>query len=184
MKNIVSFVLIVLMLLSLTPFSVLADSVILSEAPAESKDLSPEEEPVSLPPIAENMGLSGTCGQNVIWTLDNAGTFTISGAGDMFAYESENDLFWSIRKSNIREQYLVEEQKIKHSQRGGGRRRDERRRLFLSGLPEFDVRCPGGQCQVHRQLRLFRLLQPQRFFYERRDQKHRRLRILRLLQSS
>ena len=29
---------------------------------------------------------SGTCGDNLTWTLDDEGTLTISGTGDMFNY--------------------------------------------------------------------------------------------------
>lgn len=39
------------------------------------------EEPPGLP-------ISGTCGDNLTWTLDEGGTLTISGTGDMTDYNS------------------------------------------------------------------------------------------------
>lgn len=33
---------------------------------------------------------SGTCGENLTWTLDNRGTLTISGSGDMFNYWNDS----------------------------------------------------------------------------------------------
>lgn len=84
MRRTISLILAALMLLSLMPLVSLA------------------EETIALPPIAENLALGGKCGQNVTWTLDNAGTFTISGTGDMFDYRGENDIWWGRRKSNIR----------------------------------------------------------------------------------
>ena len=35
-------------------------------------------------PITANATTSGTCGENLTWTLDDAGTLTISGTGDMY----------------------------------------------------------------------------------------------------
>lgn len=37
---------------------------------------------------------SGSCGENVTWTLDSSGTLTISGTGAMTDYASEFDLPW------------------------------------------------------------------------------------------
>ena len=37
---------------------------------------------------------SGTCGENLTWTLDEAGTLTISGTGDMEDYSDANDVPW------------------------------------------------------------------------------------------
>ena len=34
---------------------------------------------------------SGTCGENLTWTLDDEGTLTISGEGEMNDYKSWND---------------------------------------------------------------------------------------------
>ena len=37
---------------------------------------------------------SGTCGENLTWTLDNAGTLTVSGTGAMDNYTTENKAPW------------------------------------------------------------------------------------------
>ena len=37
---------------------------------------------------------SGTCGENVTWTLDSEGTFTISGEGEMKSYGYFNNAPW------------------------------------------------------------------------------------------
>ena len=34
-------------------------------------------------PLVASAATSGTCGENVTWTLDEDGTLTISGTGDM-----------------------------------------------------------------------------------------------------
>ena len=44
---------------------------------------------VSLPIIASAETIaSGTCGENLTWVLDNNGTLTISGFGEMYDYGS------------------------------------------------------------------------------------------------
>ncbi len=43
---------------------------------------------------ATNIVDSGTCGENLTWTLDSEGTLTISGTGDMYDYEDEDDMPW------------------------------------------------------------------------------------------
>lgn len=48
---------------------------------------------------------SGTCGaneSNVTWTLDDAGTLTISGTGKMANYYSESTPGWKEYKSSIK----------------------------------------------------------------------------------
>ena len=45
---------------------------------------------------------SGTCGENVTWTLDDEGTLTISGTGEMEAYGDEEEAPWAPDKSRIR----------------------------------------------------------------------------------
>ena len=37
---------------------------------------------------------SGTCGENLTWTLDDSGTLTISGTGDMYDYSSSSKAPW------------------------------------------------------------------------------------------
>ena len=47
-----------------------------------------------VPALAAGTVASGTCGDNLTWTLDDAGTLTISGTGAMnrYVYDTENDL--------------------------------------------------------------------------------------------
>ena len=44
---------------------------------------------------------SGSCGENLTWTLDDSGTLTISGAGEMENYWEENPALWNAYKSEI-----------------------------------------------------------------------------------
>ena len=43
---------------------------------------------LSLLPLSVNAATSGVCGDNLIWTLDDSGTLTISGTGDMADYNT------------------------------------------------------------------------------------------------
>lgn len=45
---------------------------------------------ISIPVYAENDD-SGTCGDNLTWTLDDTGLLTISGTGKMMNYSSAGD---------------------------------------------------------------------------------------------
>ena len=49
---------------------------------------------------AEPVPTSGTCGENLTWTLDDAGTLTISGKGDMKNYYKDDPSPWSRFPSN------------------------------------------------------------------------------------
>lgn len=44
---------------------------------------------------------SGTCGDNLTWTLDDNGTLTINGEGDMLNFLSKNSPWYSLRSSII-----------------------------------------------------------------------------------
>lgn len=44
---------------------------------------------------------SGSCGENVTWVLDDAGTLTISGTGAMVDYDSTNAVSWRNLRSSI-----------------------------------------------------------------------------------
>ena len=44
--------------------------------------------------IAESASISGTCGDNLTWTLDDEGTFTISGSGNMNSWADEKSVPW------------------------------------------------------------------------------------------
>ena len=41
--------------------------------------------------LRANAAETGTCGENLTWTLDEAGTLTISGTGAMYDYTYEGD---------------------------------------------------------------------------------------------
>lgn len=45
---------------------------------------------------------SGTCGENLTWTLDNSGTLTISGEGRIENYYSDSDRPWDGKKESIK----------------------------------------------------------------------------------
>ena len=52
-------------------------------------------------------GSSGTCGTDIQWTFDSGiGTLTITGSGDMQAYEKEEDVPWHAYRSEIRRLYI------------------------------------------------------------------------------
>lgn len=44
---------------------------------------------------------SGTCGDNLVWTLDDYGTLTISGSGDMATYSSPSSVPWYANRNSI-----------------------------------------------------------------------------------
>ena len=49
---------------------------------------------------------SGTCGENLTWTLSSDGVLTISGTGDMTDYSSLEDVPWREYDSSIRRAVL------------------------------------------------------------------------------
>lgn len=53
-------------------------------------------------PVIASAETSGTCGENLIWTLDDEGTLTISGTGDMTNY-SNGTFPWEYNRPNITE---------------------------------------------------------------------------------
>ncbi len=65
---------------------------------------------VSLPITASAETVAnGTCGDNLIWELDNDGVLVISGSGDMYNYynyQGYNDVPWWSIKENIKEIYV------------------------------------------------------------------------------
>ena len=56
--------------------------------PTEPTETEPE---VSLMSDVTLMATSGTCGDNLTWTLDDSGTLTISGTGDMWDWETNSE---------------------------------------------------------------------------------------------
>ena len=57
---------------------------------------------VTILPITANAASSGTCGDNLTWTLDNDGTLTISGTGDMYDYPWSKSSPWYNLSSSIK----------------------------------------------------------------------------------
>ena len=51
---------------------------------------------------AEETVASGTCGENVTWTLDEAGTLTISGTGAIYDYSSSEERPWFDHLASIK----------------------------------------------------------------------------------
>ena len=45
---------------------------------------------------------SGTCGENLTWTLDDAGTLTVSGTGNMTDYANDSPAPWKEQKEKIK----------------------------------------------------------------------------------
>ena len=45
---------------------------------------------------------SGTCGENLTWTLDDDGVLTISGSGAMYDWNSSGDVVWYKLRSRIK----------------------------------------------------------------------------------
>ena len=118
MKRILALLLCFALCLSLLPASFAEDIEIID--PEEHEETLPEEEiavvepadePEASPiPDAEPTGeiiASGTCGANLTWTMDDEGTLTIFGTGDMFNFGYQgspwNNIHDSIRSIVISE---------------------------------------------------------------------------------
>ena len=56
---------------------------------------------LSFMPIIASAATSGTCGDNLTWTLDN-GTLTISGTGEMDNWDDNSDVPWYSNRKNIK----------------------------------------------------------------------------------
>ena len=63
---------------------------------AQEFDTSAEDIATASAVVAE-----GTCGDNLIWKLDENNTLTISGTGNMYNYQAGNDAPWLSYKENI-----------------------------------------------------------------------------------
>lgn len=61
---------------------------------------------------------SGTCGENLTWTLDSNGTLTISGQGAMYNYKKFGDAPWGIHINNNNTMYpyynIIQRVSIEH----------------------------------------------------------------------
>ena len=58
-------------------------------------------------PTTANAAYSGTCGTNLTWTLDDAGTLTISGTGAMYDYDW-GDAPWYSRRSSVKKVMIAD----------------------------------------------------------------------------
>ncbi len=50
---------------------------------------------------ADDVETSGTCGENLTWTLDDGGTLTISGTGAMTDYDTSDSMPWYSSRTTI-----------------------------------------------------------------------------------
>ena len=66
--------------------------------PSEPTETAAPTEPTE--PTEPPESNSGTCGENLMWTLDENGVLTISGTGDMYNYNSNNKAPWFGRTIN------------------------------------------------------------------------------------
>lgn len=78
------------------------------ETPEEKPEKPPQPEESygeAYVPLAEaapvDTSVSGTCGDNLTWTLDDAGTLTISGTGAMADYDYPSNSGWYNHKNKI-----------------------------------------------------------------------------------
>ncbi len=65
-------------------------------------------EDVSVQVDTQEAEKSGTCGENVTWTLDDEGTLTISGTGEMYDYGDSCDTPWDAFSEEIKNIVLQE----------------------------------------------------------------------------
>ena len=70
-------------------------------AAVETEPEMTEETQVTEPALSTTEGNSGTCGENLTWTLDEAGCLTISGSGDMEDYSSASGAPWYALRDSI-----------------------------------------------------------------------------------
>lgn len=61
----------------------------------------------AIPAMAAETVASGTCGENLTWTLDEDGTLTISGTGEMEGYSSGLPTPWNDQKDAITSVVIV-----------------------------------------------------------------------------
>ena len=61
---------------------------------------------LTLIPLSVSAAISGTCGSNLTWVLDNNGILTISGTGAMYNWEYYNEVPWHSYTKNIKVVYI------------------------------------------------------------------------------
>ncbi|MBQ7005055.1 MAG: leucine-rich repeat domain-containing protein [Clostridia bacterium] len=57
---------------------------------------------ISLSAGATEIVANGTCGENLVWTLDSEGTLTITGTGDMEEFDHISHVPWSHEKDTVK----------------------------------------------------------------------------------
>lgn len=57
-------------------------------------------------PVTASAQESGTCGDNLTWVLDDSGTLTISGSGNMADYDDYRDTPWFSSRRSIKQVYI------------------------------------------------------------------------------
>ena len=72
------------------------------ESPAVSDNDISEDKSAQTHEIPKVKAASGTCGENVTWTLDDEGTLTISGTGDMTDFISYYTVPWYSNRLNVK----------------------------------------------------------------------------------
>ena len=74
--------------------------------PTGEGTIQPADAPDALSPsgdVPNGSTYSGSCGDDLTWTLDADGLLTISGTGDMTDFDFDNDTPWSGYRSSIKE---------------------------------------------------------------------------------
>ena len=67
---------------------------------AFAADITVDDTQITTVSTEDEAATSGTCGENLTWTLDDAGTLTISGTGEMTDW-SEGDAPWYKNRTKI-----------------------------------------------------------------------------------
>ena len=106
-KKLLSILLTLALLLSMLPAAYAGDVEIVEEPEDEIITIDEPEtakEPAQLPPAngMNNIVARGECGDDLIWTLDDQGTLTITGTGDMWDFSTEEHPGWYEEIDNIR----------------------------------------------------------------------------------
>lgn len=100
MKKFVSMLLALLMLIALLPMNAIAEEAE-DLVPVPARVVSKRTDGLKAEPATKSIkaGGSGTCGDDLTWTLDDEGTLTISGTGAMANYSSSRAPWYSMRSS-------------------------------------------------------------------------------------
>ncbi|MCD8021818.1 MAG: hypothetical protein LUF30_02140 [Lachnospiraceae bacterium] len=77
----------------------------IKEALVETVEEVSEEEPATVQEDEDEpatIASSGTCGDNLTWTLDNSGVLTISGTGPMYNFTTASNEPWATSSASIK----------------------------------------------------------------------------------